>query len=366
MEIALHAKLAGYEVSVATFIDSRDDEEKILGEGLNLYHIDIGRGGSGFFYDLRSCVQLFQLYGQIKPDIIHHVAMKPLIFGGIIARLRGCKGVVQAVPGLGYSFVSKGAVASVKRVLILMALRLACGGQYTKVIVQNAENKSLLLEERVIRADQVILIRGSGVDVSLVECQPEQKSKPRVVLAARMLREKGIAEFVSAARLLREEGLEVEFFLAGQPDLSNPGSLSLEELESWHESGVVQYLGFVEDIEALFAACHIVCLPTYYGEGVPKVLIEAAACERPVVTTDQPGCRDIVRAGVNGELVPPKDVKGLTDALRMLILDPDKRKEYGVAGRRLVSSEFDLSIVIEQTLAVYSEFLTSENSTRFG
>jgi len=356
--LAEAAKQAGYEVHIATRIDPESDADRITSRGLILHRLNIGRGDSGLFYDLKSCVELWRLYKAVQPDIIHHVAMKPVIFGGIVARLQGHRAVVQAIPGLGYVFSSaKGVFGRMRRALLLTLMRAACGSRSTVLIVQNQENLDALVSGRVTTSDRAHLIRGAGVDAAAIEVVAELDPPIRIVLASRMLWEKGIGEFVCAANALTSDASSLEFVLAGNPDSANPGSLSLDQLDEWNASGVVRYLGFQDDIPQLFMNSHIVCLPTYYGEGVPKVLIEAAACGRPIVTTNQPGCRDIVKDGVNGTLVPPRDVDALVDALRTLINDPGLRSRYGQAGRRLAESEFDLRLVLDQTLDVYAAVL---------
>jgi glycosyltransferase involved in cell wall biosynthesis len=308
-------------------------------------------------YDLRSVFEIWRLFRHLRPDLVHNVAMKPVIFGGIVARFGGVRRVVQAVPGLGSGFTGIGRRVELRRRLMLWALRAACARQGTLVILQNVEDIQTLVESGVIASDAAVLIRGSGVDVRAIALQPEAPGCVRVVLAARMLREKGIGEFVSAAHLLRQQGVTAEFLLAGDPDPSNPGSFSTAELGRFAASGVVRYLGHVQDVPALFSTCHVVCLPTYYGEGVPKVLIEAAASGRAIVTTDTPGCRDIVKAGVNGLLVPVREVQALADALRQVIDNPGLRRRFGVAGRERALVEFDFSIVLKQTLKTYERLL---------
>ena len=348
---------AGYEVHVATRVTHPEDRDAITKAGLILHHIEIGRGDSGVVYDLRSLFLIWRLFRELRPDLVHNVAIKPVIFGGVVAAIAGIRCVVQALPGLGSGLGEASGRARLRGFLMLRAIRLACRRRGTLVILQNVEDVKTLVEARSVSADAVVLIRGSGVDVRAIRHQPEAPGRVRVVLASRMLREKGIPEFVAAARRLREEGVPADFILAGQPDPSNPGSLTEDTLHSYAASGAVSYLGQVNDVPALFASCHIVCLPTYYREGVPKVLIEAAAAGRPVVTTDQPGCRDIVRAGENGLLVAPRDVDAIVAALRTLIASPALRKAMGAAGRERALAEFDLSIVKSQTLAVYSRLL---------
>lgn len=362
LKLAAAIREAGFDVHVATRVDSEGDAERIAEHGVKLHSLEIGRGDSSLVYDLKSCISLWRLYRELEPDIIHHVAMKPVIFGGIIARLMRRPSVVQAIPGLGHVYsASSGLLNALRRRVLTGLLRLACGGRNTAVIVQNRENLDTLAESAVVTSDRAWLIRGAGVDTRQIDVEVEPDAPVRVVLASRMLKEKGVAEFVAAATELSASRTDVEFLLAGEPDSASPGSIPIEQLRRWHQDGVVRYLGFEKDVIGLFASSHIVCLPTYYGEGVPKVLIEAAACGRPIVTTDQPGCRDIVRNGINGLLVPSPDVKALVTALGRLIEDSGLRRRFGDAGREIAEAEFDFGIVLTQTMQVYRTLLSSSH-----
>lgn len=354
--LAQAAQAAGYEVHVATRVWRPEDSERIQQTGIQLHPIEIGRGDSGLLYDLRSVWYLHRLYRRLRPDLVHHVAMKPIVFGGLVARFSGIKSVVQAFTGLGYAFISGTVVSALRRKLVILALRVGCRRAGTIAILQNQADIEELVTERVIPREQTVLIRGSGVAVDEIDVRPEPAGVVRVVLPGRMLREKGVEEFVGAAEQLRADGVSAEFLLAGDTDPSTPGSLSLERLNDWTRSGVVKYLGFVQDIPDLFSSCHIICLPSY-REGLSKSLVEAAACGRAIVTTDRPGCRDVVQDGVNGLLVPARDVPSLAMALKSLIGNANLRQQFGAAGRELAASKFDLNIVVEQTLEVYEKLL---------
>ncbi|MEE8121781.1 MAG: glycosyltransferase family 4 protein [Anaerolineales bacterium] len=354
--LAQAAQAGGYEVHVATRVWRPEDSERIQQTGIQLHPIEIGRGDSGLLYDLRSVWYLHRLYRRLRPDLVHHVAMKPIVFGGLVARFSGIKSVVQAFTGLGYAFISGTVVSALRRKLVILALRVGCRRAGTIAILQNQADIEELVTERVIPREQTVLIRGSGVAVDEIDVRPEPAGVVRVVLPGRMLREKGVEEFVGAAEQLRADGVSAEFLLAGDTDPSNPGSLSLERLNDWTRSGVVKYLGFVQDIPDLFSSCHIICLPSY-REGLSKSLVEAAACGRAIVTTDRPGCRDVVQDGVNGLLVPARDVPSLAMALKSLIDNANLRQQFGAAGRELAASKFDLNIVVEQTLEVYEKLL---------
>ena len=351
---------------MATRVWRPEDRERIEKAGIQLHPIEIGRGDSGPLYDLRSALYLRRLYRQLRPDLVHHLAMKPIVFGGIVARLSGITSVVQAFTGLGYAFIGGTLVSALRRKLVILALRVSCRHAGTIAILQNQTDLEELVNERVIPREQTVLIKGSGVAVDEIDVLPEPAGVVRVVLPGRMLREKGVEEFVCAAEQLRASGVSAEFLLAGDTDPSAPGALTLEQLNDWTQSGFVKYLGFVHDIPNLFSSCHIICLPSYYREGLSKSLVEAAACGRAIVTTDWPGCRDVVKDGVNGLLVPARDASSLARALKRLINNANLRQQFGAAGRELAALEFELKIVVEQTLQVYEKLLRRTTLVRTG
>jgi glycosyltransferase involved in cell wall biosynthesis len=285
---------------------------------------------------------------------MHTVTIKPVIYGGIVARLLGVPRLVSAVTGLGQVFTDKKSVPSPVRALALSLYRLALGHKNSRTIFQNPDDRTFMVEAKLVSADRTALIRGSGVDMSYFAPRPEPPGPGVVILPARLLWDKGIGEFVEAARLLREAGLDARLALVGEPPPHNRGSVPQDTIESWVRQGLVEWWGHQADMPAVYGRSHIVCLPSYYGEGVPRALIEAAACARPIVTADTPGCREVVRDDVNGLLVPPRAPAALADALRQLLLDPARRKAMGPRGRELAVAEFSVERVVEATLKVYA------------
>ena len=361
LPLALAAKKAGYEVHVATALDRDLDagtRTLLESSGLVVHRLRFSRSGSNPFELLRDFLDLLRLYRRLRPDLVHLVALKPMLLGGMVAKVVGVRRVILAVPGRGSVFSARGLLAALRRGVVTRLYRLAYRRGANRVIIQNAEDRDYFLARRVFAADDIRLIRGSGADISRFKPAPEVGGVPVVVFASRMLREKGAEDFVAAARLLKGRGVEGRFVLVGDPDPGNPHSHTRAELQAWADGGVVDWWGHRADIGAVFAGCHFVCLPTFYGEGVPKVLIEAAACGRPIVTTDQAGCRDIVRHEHNGLLVPARDVEALAAALERLLRDPALRQQMGARGRALVEAEFSLDIVVRQTLEIYRELLS--------
>jgi glycosyltransferase involved in cell wall biosynthesis len=360
LPLGIAAKDRGYEVHVAAALDPELDQrtrDTLENFGLVLHQLRFSRRGASPVELVRDFFDLCRLYRAIKPDIVHLVALKPVLLGGLAAKACGISRVILAVPGRGSVFSASGPMATFRRWVALAMYRFAYARQRNRVIIQNAEDREYFLKRRIFSESDVRLIRGSGVDPTKFVPVPEPESSPVVIFASRMLREKGVEDFVNAARHIRAQGGAARFVLVGDPDPGNPHSHSREELETWATEGAVEWWGYREDMNQVFAQAHVVCLPTYYGEGVPKVLIEAAACARPIVTTDIPGCRDIVRHEENGLLVKPRDVMGIVCALERILGDKQLRERMGQRGREIVEREFSLRIVTEQTLSIYSELL---------
>lgn len=352
LALAAAAREAGYDVTVVTNVAKHGDV--IRNAGLKLIPIDFDRSGLNPLRDGATIAKLAAIYRREKPDVVHHVAMKPVLYGSIAARASQVPRVVNAIMGLGYVFTSESTKAKSLRPAVRAALRAALSSKQSRIIVQNRDDRAQLIASQLANAEAINLIRGSGVDMSAFSTSPPPAGRPRVVLPARLLRDKGVAEFIEAARLLKRDGVDAEFVLAGAPDPLNPASLTQSEIDAYVREGTVTALGWRDDMAAVFASATIVCLPSY-REGLPKALLEAAASARPIVTTDVPGCREIVQHGVNGLLVPARDAHALAAALHRLIADPVLRARLGSAGRALVEAEFTLPRIIAETLAVYAE-----------
>lgn len=310
--------------------------------------------------ELALLANLVLLFRRERPALVHSFTIKCAVYGSIAARLAGVPARVNAMTGLGYVFTGNDRRAAVLQPVVRGLLRLALSGRDALLILQNPDDGAAVARLRLIEAERVRLIRGSGVDCRRFAARDRERRPnhpPRVLLASRLLWEKGLAEYVDAARMLKAEGRQVRFLLAGAPDPGNPASVPRTEVEKWVSEGLVEWLGHVDDMPALLASVEVVAHPSYYGEGVPRILIEAAACALALVTTDAPGCREVVTDGVNGLRVPVRDAKALAAAIRRLADDPSLRARLGVAARETALREFDEPIVIERTLAVYRELL---------
>ena len=302
--------------------------------------------------------RLRQIYARERPDLVHHFTIKSVVYGALLARLMGIP-CVNAVTGLGHVFTSQRWRMRALRPLVRGLLRLALGGAGSRLVLQNPDDVAAFQQHRLIAPESIRLIRGSGVDIA--RFSPTERSDAtrslRLLLASRLLWEKGIGEYVEAARRLRAGGLVVECWLAGAPDPGNPASIDEAQLAAWQAEGAVTLLGQVEDMPALLAQVDVAVLPSY-REGVPRSLLEAAACGLPLIATDVPGCREVVREGENGLLIPPRDPAALGKAIARLAGDAALRRRMGEASCQLAVAEFAQEAVFEQTLAVYRELLS--------
>jgi glycosyltransferase involved in cell wall biosynthesis len=357
LELAIAAREAGYDVVVATRVDRHG--KRITDAGLKLCPLTFNRGGLNPLEELWTLLKIARIYRREVPDIVHHVALKPVMYGSLVARVMGIGGIVNALGGLGYLFSSVGVRARVLRSIAKPMLKLALERTNSCLIVQNRDDLATIVNGKLARAGSVSLIRGAGVDPAAYRQVATVSGRPLVILPARLLHEKGVGEFVAAARLLRARGISARFALVGKPDLANPGSVSESEIAAWVAEGIVEYWGWRDDMPSVFAQAQIVCLPTYYGEGLPKSLLEAAASGCGIVASDIPGCRELVEPGVTGWLVPTRDVETLANVLQEAIEQPALRQQYGTAARGLIETDFSMDRVARATIAIYDRLTAS-------
>ncbi|CAB3843790.1 N, N'-diacetylbacillosaminyl-diphospho-undecaprenol alpha-1,3-N-acetylgalactosaminyltransferase [Achromobacter pulmonis] len=349
--VALAAQRAGYDVHVATMDGPAVADIEAL--GMTHHVVPMTRSGKHPLQELGTLLSLLRLFRRLRPQVVHLVTIKPVLYGGIAARLARVPGMVAAISGLGFVFLSNSLKMRLVRAVVARLYRLALGHRNSRVIFQNASDRDLLQSLGAVRDEQVVLIRGAGVDLDQYRALPEPPAPPVVVtMVARLLRDKGVREFVQAARLLRERGVDVSMQLVGGVDAGNPASVTPAEVQAWQREGCVQALGERSDVPQLYAASHIAVLPSY-REGLPKSLIEAAACARAVVTTDVPGCRDAIDPGKTGLLVPVRDPQALADAIARLADDQALRQAMGTAGRALAEREFNIERVARLHVELY-------------
>lgn len=340
----------GYNV---VLVSPGDEFSKRLTEsGFRWIEFPFSRKGRNPFRELQTIFRLIPLYWREKPDFVHHFTIKCVLYGSLAAKMTGVRRVINSITGLGYLFIGESMGQKLIRPLIRILYRLAL--QDTQVVFQNVDDRGQFLSNRLATFEQTIIVRGSGVDVDRFVPTQEPKDRLQVLLPARMLWDKGVAEFVEAARILKHEFPEARFVLAGDTDPQYPAAVPESMLKEWQREGVIEWLGWQGNMPEVFAQSNIVCLPSY-REGLPKTLIEAAACSRPLVAFDAPGSREVVLNGETGYLAKFKDVASLVDALRRLLKDPEKRQRMGTNARKLAESEFSTKRIIRETLEVYSK-----------
>jgi glycosyltransferase involved in cell wall biosynthesis len=354
MTLAGAARDAGFDVVVATRVGH--DGDRIAEEGFHLVPIKLRRRSHAPWREAAAIWEIIRLYRRERPDLVHHVALKPTLYGALGAAVTGVPAVVNALAGMGYVFVSRDWRARALRPMIRICLRLLLDRRGSRLILQNPDDKRFLTDAGVIAPERVALIRGSGVNVDHFAPMPEPEGPPVAVVVSRMLWDKGVGEAVQAARLLRERGSPVRMVLAGDPDPENPASISEAQLRRWQAEGVVEWRGHVYDVSELLGQSHIAVLPSY-REGLPKSLLEAAASARPIVASDVPGCREIARHGENALLVPVRESAALADAIERLARDPKLRHRMGRRGREIVLECFSEVKVVGQTIALYRDIL---------
>ncbi len=377
------AREAGFEVVVAAHVnDSPTDDGAVNGEtaaaqisaaatqiraeGFRLVPLALHRRSRNPLRELASIAELVRLYARERPDLAQHVALKPALYGSIAARLTGVPAYVNSIAGLGYVFISRDFLAYLLRPFIRFTLRLLLNHKRGHVIVQNPDDMEMLEIAGIARCGHISLIPGSGVDTDAFAPSPpatdknlaaDETSPPLAVLASRMLWDKGVGELVAAARILKREGTKLRVVLVGEPDPANPASIPLATLEEWQREGAVEWWGHREDMAEILKSAQMAVLPSY-REGLPLSLLEAAACALPLIASNVPGCREIVRHGESGLLVPARDAEALATALARLAQDPHMREKMGGEARRMVEEHFAQPLITAQTVDLYKDLVT--------
>lgn len=355
-DIALAAKKQGHDFIVVCKDTGRMHEVEAL--GIRMVNLPINPTGTSITEELQTLRFLRKLYKKERPDIVHHVGLKTILWGGLAAKFTSVRCVVNAICGLGVLFSGEELSGMAKGIMTLM--KFSNRGMRVSELFQNNDDKRLFLDYGIIDAAHCDFIKGSGVDLTeYAYAPPPKEGKIRVLFSARMVVEKGTWTLIEAAELLRKEfAHKVEFLLCG--DLSdNPNGIKKEELESRCDGTYIQWLGFRRDMPQLLHDSHIFAFPSYYREGVPRSLIEACAAGRPIVTCDSIGCRDTVDDGKNGFLIQPRNAEQLADKLRQLINNPRLREEMGKKGREKAEKDFDLRVVIAKHLSIYDRLLST-------
>ncbi|EOW9245403.1 glycosyltransferase family 4 protein [Vibrio cholerae] len=360
LPIALKAIEHGYDVHLACAFS----DQKVLLEkyGITCHNIAFSRSGISLKNELNTIAAIRRVLTELAPDVVHAVTIKPVIYTGLVLQsITRPPAFVAAISGLGYVFTASTLRAKFTKSLVSIMYKFALRSKRKVVIFQNTSDEKILSDIVNLPPRNRTLIKGSGADLSVYNFQPESIAKIKVVsMACRLLKEKGVYQFVEAAKIVKQSYPDTEFWLIGSVDTDNPNSVSQQEVDDWAREGLIIALGHRDDIPDLFSRSHIVTMPSFYGEGVPKVLIEAAACGRPIVTTNNPGCRDAVIDNTTGLLVPIRDSNALANALFSLLSDDDRRMNMGQQARQFAVKEFDVNNVVLRHLDIYDSLMADK------
>lgn len=325
--------------------------DRIQAQGFRWRHTPLQQHGLNPLVDLWTLLQIWRVYRAEKPDIVSHFTVKCVLYGSLAARLTGVKHIVNTITGLGLLFTHPHLHYRILRGLVMLAYKRVL--RNTTVIFQNVEDRELFISKGIVKAEQTHLVRGSGVEIPETAPPPTGNGVTRVILPGRLVWTKGVRVFAEAARLLNARQVPVEMVLVGQIPHNDPTAIAKAQVDQWEQEGVLEWWGWRDDMHSVYEQADIVCMPSLYGEGVPRTLIEAAAHGRPVIAADNRGCRDIVRDGVNGCLVPQDDPEALAQAIQRLAEDRALRLQMGAAGREIVRSGFSADTIIGQSIALY-------------
>ena len=363
LPVALAAQKAGWDVTIVTADTGKLKD--IEAKGLKTINLPMSRSGKNILEELGTLNFLRKLYKREKPDVVHHVGMKTILWGTLAAKFAGVNGVVNAISGLGGFFAedNKGLMAR----MMPKVLKFSHDRKNLLCIFQNNEDKGLYVKNGIIKEEQARYIKGSGVDLKVFCYTPEgnlndnlnlnENHKLRVILTARMIVEKGVFILTEAAEKLRSKYEDkVEFLLVGGID-DHPGAITKEQLDEVCDGKYIQWLGYRTDVKQLLQSSHIVAFPSYYMEGLPKSLIEADAIGRPIITCNSVGCKETVIDGYNGYLIPTKDVDALVEKLDILLSDTKLRQEMGKNARKYAEENFSIETVINRHLSIYEELI---------
>jgi glycosyltransferase involved in cell wall biosynthesis len=355
LPISIEAIKQGYEVHIATTITDKLDILK--GNGLIVHPLNLSRSNKGVISIFSEFREIYSVIRDVNPNLVHLISIKPVLLGGIAARLNRIPAVVSAVSGLGFIFIRKGLISKFFRYLVSIMYRLCFGHKNQCIIFQNLDDQLKLTKLTKISENKTALIHGSGVDLSIFNYSTASVTdKPVVMLASRLLEDKGVREFIQAAKLVKKSFKSVRFVLVGEPDYKYPLSIQHEELEQWKKDGIVEIWGYRSDMNIVLSMANIFVLPSY-REGFSKVLSEASAIGRVIITTNVPGCRDVVEDGVTGILIPERNTEILASKISYLIDNPFLCEEMGRAGRKKAEKMFDVKQVISQHMAIYKKLL---------
>jgi glycosyltransferase involved in cell wall biosynthesis len=337
---------------------------RLQAAGLRWRALPLHRASLNPLREAATLAALVDLLRAERPDVLHNFTVKCAVYGSLAARVTGVPAVINAIAGMGYVYAGSDLRARLLRPCVAWLLRSTLDRRRSLLVLQNPDDAVALVKAQLVDPLRVRVILGSGVDTARFTPAVRREGRLRVVLASRLLREKGVVEYVEAARMLKQAGRDIEFVLSGRTDPGNPHSIPEAWVRQWHQEGIVACLGHVDDMPSLLASADVMVLPSYYGEGVPRCLIEGAAAGLAVITTDRPGCREVVKQdGVDGLHVPCRNAAALARAIARLDDDRPLLRRLGARARRNAVECFDQAMVLERTLAVYDELLALRQLT---
>ena len=355
---AVELRKAGFDVYISC--NETNKRKLIENNKIKLFSLALDRRSINPLYEFLILLKYCLLFYKIKPDIVHNVGSKPIIYASIAAKILNIKSVINAPIGMGFAFSSDSFKAKLLKPILIFLFRCTLNkhhgrGKKNRVIFENSDDMDFFIRQKIVNKTDARLIRGAGVEIDYQFKEKKKINKNITIsLVARMLKDKGIFEFVKAARILKKKNIQSRFLLIGDIDPKNPTSLKTKTLKNWHEKGIIEWLGWIDDIKKILLETDILCLPSY-REGLPKSLLEGAAIGLPLVTTNTIGCRDVVEDGLNGYLVPVKDSENLALAIEKLIIDENLRAKMGNESFKLAISKFSSKIINSQTISLYNE-----------
>lgn len=361
LPIAVEARAKGYEVHVACRVTSGKDT--LIKDQINVHHLDIDRKSTFLLKELMTFLGILKIICTIKPDVVHLVTIKPCIYGGIACRLLRHNRTVFSISGLGYIFTNKRKYANFLRLFAINMYKLAIDKRKNTVIFQNLDDYNLFRNYGIVKKKNIIIIKGSGVDLKEFYPSGDSQPIPIVMLISRMLIDKGIIEFVEASKILQSNGTKVRMVLVGGCDEGNPNAIEQSQLNEWNQLRQIEYWGYKKDVSKIISLASLVVLPSY-REGFPKSLIEAAAAGKPIVTTDVPGCRDAIVDGVTGILVPAGDSVSLASAIAYLCKNERVRESMGKQARLFALENFNIQDVVSRHMEIYSSLISLTEACR--
>ena len=357
LERATMALEEGFDVHVILPNTDQREVDTIRGAGLTVIEIPFSRTGLNPLREAVALARMYRAVKKLKPDLIQNITIKPNLYGSWIGALLRIP-TVSSVTGLGFVFVNRSVAGRCLAFAVRWLYWLACRPTRYRLLFENKDDLQFMVSRKIIAPERAQLIPGAGVDTRAYASRPEPPASPvKILFASRILWNKGLAELIDATKILRQRQCHFRMIVAGIIDPGNPDGAPESVLHQWEKEGWIQWLGQHDNMPELLASVHIVALPTTYGEGIPRILIEAASCHRPTVATDVPGCREIVRHEENGLLIPPRNPVALADALERLVRDARLRQQLGRRGREIVVHTFAREIVMQRTFAVYRELL---------